>query len=126
MFAFVPFAFVTKGEANEGFRTVRRDCCGIARYGLWRAPRHVDLTNDAAELVQHGEIEPIQSFVIVTDGLFEPVVPGSVELLELQSIVERQLEHAAVEHSVGHEQGQGQEQVIVGSAQISDESLSAP
>jgi hypothetical protein len=114
---FVHFAFVTKGEANEGFRTVRRDCRGCAGRGLQRSPKHV--VSDAAELVEHVAIESIEPVVaVVRDGFLrsiESVVESIgrriVELIESRQIV-CQLEHAAVEQSI--RQGQGQEQVIVG------------
>jgi len=124
---FVHFAFVTKGEANEGFRTVRRDCRGCAGRGLQRSPKHV--VSDAAELVEHVAIESIEPVVTaVRDGFLrsiESVRRRIVELIESRQIV-RQLEHAAVEQSI--RQGQGQEQVIVGPClgRVAQNALIAP
>ena len=95
-------AFVTKGEANEGFRTVRRDCRGIAGRGLQRSPKHV--VNDAAKLVEHVAIESLEQsveplvvavggdgFVRSIESVVESIGRRIVELIGFRPIVIRQL-----------------------------------
>jgi hypothetical protein len=114
------YAFVTKGEANEGFRIVRRDCRGIVSRGLQRSPKH-DVVNDAAELVEHvvdqPDEPPVIVVVIVSDGIVRPINTELLEYdsvagraIELRSIVERQRQPTALDHT---EPRQGQGQVVI-------------
>jgi hypothetical protein len=91
-----------------------------------RSPKHVNVVDDATELVQHVAIDSVvehtELAVVFVDGfvgtielvaVIEHAVDPAVERFELRSVFVRQLEYAA---ELGQGQGKGQEQVIVGSS----------
>ena len=87
-------AFVTKGEANEGFRTVRRNRLGDVRRGVQRSPKHVHVANDATELVEHVVIQPIEQPIqqSVEPVVAVVVIDGVVRSIESQLVVGRSVE----------------------------------